>query len=67
MFSLVVVGGGGMRWPPLQFLGEGSQIKLYLNLHHDLANYFISYFIISYHSYIFLSNPIFLSVIHNNL
>ena len=37
---LLVVGGGGMRRLPLQFLGEDSQIKLYmnLNLHHDLVN-----------------------------
>ena len=31
---------GCMSRPPLQFLGEDSQIKLYmnLNLHHDLVN-----------------------------
>ena len=29
---LLVVGGGGMRRLPLQFLGEDSQIKLYMNL-----------------------------------
>ena len=36
-----VVGGGGMRRPPLKFLGEDSQVKLYmnLNLHHDLVNW----------------------------
>ena len=40
-FELIDDGGGGIRRPPLQFLGEDSQIKLYLNLnlHHDLVNY----------------------------
>ena len=37
---VVVVDGGGMKRPPLEFLCEDSQIKLYvnLNLHHDLVN-----------------------------
>ena len=36
---VVVLGGGGMSQLPLQFLGEVSQVKLYmnLNLHHDLV------------------------------
>ena len=64
-FELIGGGGGGIRRPPLQFLGEVSQIKLYMNLYlnHDLVNtkYHFKQSLLAWKYFIYITTAEFLS------